>query len=123
MKLVRFSKGIVSINRIKRIESALESLVADIDAMDAVEVFGRVKTVQGLLVEVIGPVRELRVGGRVAIETRLGNNLMCEIAGFENDHALCLPFGPLEGVRLGCKAIFFIRMAALRSHLMIGSVG
>jgi len=75
--------------------------------MDAVEVFGRVKTVQGLLVEVIGPVRELRVGGRVAIETRLGNHLMCEIVGFENDHALCLPFGPLEGVRLGCKAIFY----------------
>lgn len=102
-----FGKGIVSINRIKRIGGTLESLIADIDAMDPVEVFGRVKTVQGLLVEVVGPVRELRVGGRVAIETRHGDQLMCEIVGFENDHALCLPFGPLEGVRLGCKAIFY----------------
>ncbi len=34
--------------------------------------FGRVKTVQGLLIEVVGPVRELRVGGRVLIETTNG---------------------------------------------------
>lgn len=84
----------------------MESLIANIESIDAVEVFGRVKTVQGLLVEVIGPVRELRVGGRVSIETRQGSHLICEIVGFENDHALCLPFGALEGVRLGCKAIF-----------------
>ncbi|WP_369413105.1 flagellar protein export ATPase FliI [Maritalea mediterranea] len=85
----------------------MKSLIADIEAMDAEEVYGRVKTVQGLLVEIIGPVRELRVGGRVAIETRGGDRVMCEIVGFQDDHALCLPFGALEGVRLGCKAIFY----------------
>ena len=47
----------------------MKALTAAIDAIDEVEVFGRVKTVQGLLIEVVGPVRELRVGGRVVIET------------------------------------------------------
>ena len=68
--------------------------------------FGRVKAVQGLLIEVVGPVRELRVGGRVMIETTDGAVLASEIIGFREGHALCLPFGPLAGVRLGCKAVF-----------------
>src|SRR4051812_38610448 len=86
--------------------SAMRALTADIQAIDEVEVFGRVKTVQGLLVEVVGPVRELRVGGRVRIESSAGNTIDSEIIGFRDGHALCLPFGPLAGVRLGCKAVF-----------------
>jgi flagellum-specific ATP synthase len=84
----------------------MKSLITAIDAIDEIEVFGRVKTVQGLLIEVVGPVRELRVGGRVVIETQSGGLLPSEIIGFKDGHALCLPFGPLTGVRLGCKAIF-----------------
>jgi len=84
----------------------MQSLVAMIDGIDDVEVFGRVRTVQGLLIEVVGPVRELRVGGRVAIETADNETLNAEIIGFREGHALCLPFGPLTGVRLGCRAVF-----------------
>ena len=84
----------------------IKPLTSEIDAINEIEVFGRVKTVQGLLIEVVGPVRELRVGGRVSIETQNNNKLACEIIGFRDGHALCLPFGPLEGVRLGCKAVF-----------------
>jgi flagellum-specific ATP synthase len=85
---------------------SMRALTADIEAIHEVEVFGRVKTVQGLLIEVVGPVRELRVGGRVMIETTNGAILPSEIIGFRDGHALCLPFGPLTGVRLGCKAVF-----------------
>lgn len=84
----------------------MRALTADIEAIDEVEVFGRVKTVQGLLIEVVGPVRELRVGGRVRIDTTGGGTLQAEIIGFRDGHALCLPYGPLTGVRLGCKAVF-----------------
>ncbi len=84
----------------------MKALAADIEAIEEIEVFGRVKAVQGLLIEVVGPVRELRVGGRVRIETQAGASLACEIIGFKDGHALCLPFGPIEGVRLGCKAVF-----------------
>ncbi|MDR3473995.1 MAG: flagellar protein export ATPase FliI [Devosia sp.] len=84
----------------------MQALTAAIDAIDEVEVFGRVKTVQGLLIEVVGPVRELRVGGRVRIEAASGTELAAEIIGFKDGHALCLPFGSVAGVRLGCKAVF-----------------
>jgi flagellum-specific ATP synthase len=84
----------------------LKSLIAAVEAVEEVEVFGRVKTVQGLLIEIVGPVRELRVGGRVSIETTAGGKLDAEIIGFREGHALCLPFGPVTGVRLGCRAVF-----------------
>jgi flagellum-specific ATP synthase len=87
-------------------DSILQALIAAIETVEEVEVFGRVKTVQGLLLEVTGPVRELRVGGRVAIDTTAGSTLAAEIIGFRDGHALCLPFGPVAGVRLGCKAVF-----------------
>ena len=45
----------------------MKSLTTAINAIEEVEVFGRVKTVQGLLIEIVGPVRELRVGGRVVV--------------------------------------------------------
>ena len=84
----------------------MQSLIAQISDIDEVEVYGRVKSVQGLLIEIVGPVRELRVGGRVSIETRAGEKLEAEIIGFQGGHALCLPFGSMEGVRMGCKAVF-----------------
>ena len=84
----------------------MQSLIAAVEAIDDVEVFGRVRTVQGLLIEIVGPVRELRVGGRVSIETTGGGQLAAEIIGFRDGHAMCLPFGPLTGVRLGCRALF-----------------
>lgn len=84
----------------------MKSLISEIEALDRVEVFGRVRTVQGMLVEVAGPARDLRVGARVFVETDSGRSLECEIIGFRDGHALCLPFGALEGVRLGCKAVF-----------------
>lgn len=84
----------------------MKALISAIDAIDDVEVFGRVKSVQGLLIEVVGPVRELRVGGRVMIEGSDGGHLAAEIIGFRDGHALCLPFGELSGVRMGCKAMF-----------------
>jgi flagellum-specific ATP synthase len=84
----------------------VRALISAIESIDEVEVFGRVRTVQGLLIEVVGPVRELRVGGRVRIEAAGGGELAAEIVGFRDGHALCLPFGPVAGVRMGCRAVF-----------------
>lgn len=85
----------------------MKSLVDAIERIDSVHVFGRVQSVQGLLVEISGPVGHLSVGGLVRVETRQDTLLACEIVGFKGDIALCLPFGPLEGVSMGCKAHFF----------------
>ena len=84
----------------------MKALIAAIDAVEDVEVFGRVKGVRGLLVEIAGPVRELSVGGRVRVQGQNGATLDCEIVGFRDGHALCLPFGPVAGIRLGARAVF-----------------
>ena len=56
----------------------MKSLISAIEAIDDIEVYGRVKSVQGLLIEIVGPVRELRVGGRVQIETVNDEQLAAE---------------------------------------------
>ena len=102
----------------------LEGLVDDISAVD---VFGRVSGVRGLLVEVAGPLHEMNVGTRLSIESAIASaeqqNVLCEVVGFEGDHAVCLPFSSLEGVRLGCPARILSRQASIKpDHCWLGRV-
>ncbi|MTI44929.1 flagellum-specific ATP synthase [Roseibium hamelinense] len=84
----------------------MKALFAEIDSILPEEIYGRVAAVQGLLVEVAGPVHEMSVGSLLEIES--GENspkIPAEVVGFREDRALCMPFSGLEGVRMGCKAI------------------
>ena len=60
--------------------------------------------VQGLLVEVAGTVDALAIGTRLAIGGPRDTNIAVEVVGFRNGRALAMPFGDLDGVRMGCKA-------------------
>jgi flagellum-specific ATP synthase len=66
--------------------------------------YGRVSAVLGLMVELGGIGHVLSVGSRCLISARTGQRLLCEIVGFRGNRALALPFGPLDGVGIGCKA-------------------
>ena len=55
-----------------------------------------------MLVEVTGLEQVLSIGGRVDIRAGDGRRVTCEAIGFKSGRALVLPFGPLEGVSLGC---------------------
>ncbi len=79
-------------------------MLAEIDRVPEFSLYGRVSAIQGLLVEVAGVERSLSIGGRVALQGR-GTNVDAEIVGFRQGRALAMPFGPLEGVGMGCKAI------------------
>jgi len=59
------------------------------------EVFGRVATVQGLLLEVAGPVAAMSVGARLLIEGTQGRQIPVEVVGFRDERALCMPYGAL----------------------------
>ncbi|GBE44438.1 flagellum-specific ATP synthase [bacterium BMS3Bbin10] len=83
----------------------MQALLCEIAAVPGAEIFGRVRSVQGLLVEIAGPVSAMSVGSRVRIVEGLRGAITCEVVGFRNGRALALPFGPLEGVRMGAKAI------------------
>ncbi|AWN38759.1 flagellar protein export ATPase FliI [Methylobacterium radiodurans] len=85
---------------------SLAALRASLERVEAVETYGRVVAIRGLLVEVAGPVSAMRLGGRLDVEGAAGL-IPCEVIGFQGDRALAMPFGSLEGVRRGCPA--FVR--------------
>src|SRR5262245_51108461 len=92
----------------------MKALAEQIDELDGVEIYGRVVGVRGLVVEVAGPIHAMSVGARVLIETAPGRMIPCEVVGFEQDNALLMPFGALEGVRRGCRAVVTSVAAAVR---------
>ena len=86
---------------------ALAEQIADIDG---VEVYGRVVGVRGLMVELAGPIYAMSVGSRLTLESGAGpdgkpGGIPCEVVGFSGQLALAMPYGPLEGVRRGCRAV------------------
>ncbi|HVY00282.1 MAG TPA: flagellar protein export ATPase FliI [Pseudorhodoplanes sp.] len=83
----------------------MKALAEQIGDLDAVEIYGRVVGVRGLMIEVAGPIHAMSVGARVLIETGAGRPIPCEVVGFDGPQALLMPFGPLEGVRRGCRAM------------------
>jgi flagellum-specific ATP synthase len=92
----------------------MKALAEQIEELDGVEIYGRVVGVRGLMVEVAGPIHAMPVGARVVIETGTSRNIVCEVVGFSGAHALLMPFGALEGVRRGCRAIVSTSAAAVR---------
>ncbi len=82
-----------------------EALLSELDTIQPFEIFGRVVAVRGLLIEIAGPLSAMTLGGRLEIETSPATLVPCEIVGFENTHALAMPFAGLDGVRRGCRAI------------------
>ena len=82
----------------------MSPLLDAIQAVPELTVFGRVTAIQGLMIEMSFGLPELAVGSRVLVEGLHGERVPCEIVGFRNGKALGLPFGSLEGVRMGCRA-------------------
>ncbi|HYF87297.1 flagellar protein export ATPase FliI [Azospirillum sp.] len=82
-----------------------DQLIRDIDQIPDCSRYGRVTAVSGLMVEVGGIEKELSVGGRCIVETRDRRQVPCEVVGFRQGRALAMPFGALDGVGLGCRAL------------------
>src|SRR5215510_16540965 len=99
----------------------MKALAEQIGELDAVEIYGRVVGVRGLMVEVAGPIHAMSVGSRVLIETDA--LIPCEVVGFSGSHALLMPFAALEGVRRGCRAVVTSAAGAIRpSERWLGRV-
>ena len=81
------------------------SIISEIGRITSQQFYGRVAAIQGLLVEVGGIQRHLSIGSRVDLLARGDKKVLCEVVGFRNDRALLMPFGSLEGVGMGCKAL------------------
>ena len=93
---------------------SLEGLIAEVEGLARSTVYGRVAGVQGLLVEVAGPVAEMNVGSRLMVTGFGGARVAVEVVGFRDGRALAMPFGSLEGVRLGARAELVSNTASAR---------
>ncbi len=82
----------------------MESVAAELTALQEHQRYGRVSGIQGLLIEVAGLQRSLSIGSRCRIEGRV-KEVSAEVVGFRNDQALMMPFGSLDGIGLGCRAL------------------
>ncbi|MEN6542880.1 flagellar protein export ATPase FliI [Parvibaculum sp.] len=83
----------------------MRALLAEVGAVAEVKHYGRVVSIQGLMVEVAGPLHAMGVGSRLSVSSRTGADIECEVVGFRDGRALCLPFGQLSGIGVGCKAV------------------
>jgi flagellum-specific ATP synthase len=102
---------------------SIDGLITEIEGIRDREIYGRVSAVQGLLVEVAGPVHDMSVGSRLSVTGFGGASVGVEVVGFRGERALCMPFASLEGVRLGAKASIVASSAAIRpSDAWLGRV-
>ncbi len=86
------------------VENQKTQLFADIAAIPTLRAYGRVAAVQGLLVEAAGLERHVAVGSRCIITARGDRKVLAEVVGFRDDRVLLLPFAPVDGIGLGCRA-------------------
>lgn len=90
-----------------------EALAGLLDEIAEAQVFGRVASVRGLMIEIVGPLSHMELGGLISIETPQGP-IPCEIVGFDAGRALAMPFGNVDGLRRGCPAKVISRRATVR---------
>ena len=83
----------------------LSKALAEVERVPSCRLYGRVTSVLGLLVECSGLQRGLSVGRRCEVLARGGRRVTCEVVGFRDDRALLMPFGSVEGIGRGCKAV------------------
>ncbi len=86
-------------------ERLSDQLISTIENIPDQKVFGQVTKVLGLLVEISGVGEALTIGARVNLTPSQGHIIPCEVIGFRDGQALLMPFGTLDGVGLGCKAV------------------
>jgi flagellum-specific ATP synthase len=89
----------------KNMDRLAEKAQAAILTLPEKDVYGRVTKILGLLVEIAGFGTGLSIGSHVHLRPTPDRDIPCEVVGFKEGHALLMPFGTLEGVGLGCKAI------------------
>jgi len=92
----------------------MKALAEQIGEIDGVNIYGRVVGVRGLMVEIAGPIHAMSVGARIVIETGGNRFIPAEVIGFSGSNAVVMPFGGLEGVRRGCRAVIATAASQVR---------
>jgi flagellum-specific ATP synthase len=92
----------------------MKALAEQIGDIDGVNIYGRVVGVRGLMVEIAGPIHAMSVGARIVIDTGGNRFIPAEVIGFSDSNAVVMPFGGLDGVRRGCRAVIATAASQVR---------
>jgi flagellum-specific ATP synthase len=95
----------------------MDDLISVVDRVDPLAIYGRVASVNGLLIEVRGGLSRLPIGARVEIVRGAQAPLVAEVVGFRESRALLMPFGPVEGVAPGAEFRILADGAVVRPTL------
>ncbi|WP_027338690.1 flagellar protein export ATPase FliI [Halonatronum saccharophilum] len=80
----------------------LNSLVGELDNIQRIKFFGKIRRVVGLIIESQGP--NVNVGEVCLIETSSNKEkIKAEVVGFKDNSVLLMPLGDMSGVGPGCK--------------------
>lgn len=87
----------------------MKAFKQELASIQTKKVYGRVKAVQGVMIEIAGPLAAFGIGARLKIEREqasqvMGKPIMVEVVGFKEGVALAMPYGSLDGISMGSKA-------------------
>lgn len=82
-----------------------DHLITDIDSLSDQNLYGRVTKVLGLLIEMKGFTKGVSIGSVIHLHPNENKVVPCEVVGFQEDTALLMPFGTVEGIGPGCKGV------------------
>lgn len=94
----------------------IKSLITELTQVELLTVYGRVKSIRGLMIEVAGPLAEMPIGGRLDIEGPNGRTIPAEVIGLHDKVALAMPYASTEGLHQGAKAIVRRRAMGIYPH-------
>lgn len=82
--------------------SQIECLNNEISKIDTLKIYGRVRSIKGILIECEGINKFLKIGSKTKVHSL--NDLkyiLCEVVGFDQDIALMMPFDTVDGLSSG----------------------
>jgi len=80
------------------------NIINEISHLPPYRVYGQVINIVGLMIEVGGVKGNLSIGDHCIIYARNDRRVTCEVIGFAGGNALVMPFSPLDGIGMGCRA-------------------
>lgn len=104
--------------------SALDQFSNEISRLGSFSLTGKITAVKGLLAECSGIEHALRIGSRCrVINDQGGEDVICEVVGFEEKSALIMPFQSLDGIGPGAEVVMDqLESAVQPSHAWLGRV-
>ena len=82
----------------------VNNIINEIGRQPDIQIYGRVTAIVGLMLEIGGLQGNLAIGDHCRVIGRNRRRVTCEVVGFRGGRALLMPFGPLDGVGMGCRA-------------------